>query len=223
MSSGTCAGRTTTSCGWKVWNDASGQPHVVVSRRVKLPSRLCLLLLAGAACQAPGSGHPSREWNGVIRNGQAGGEERAPSIVSDLELRPYLPPRVLGRLGGSPQGSVTRIGPRSISEVTRDYSGPEGRTELKLADARFEPHATDAIRSMAQDGAEGEAQPLVLPGAIGYSNYDEDQRVARAQVVIGGRFIASATVQQAQDAQVAAAALRSLDTLALSRLASESN
>jgi hypothetical protein len=183
-----------------------------------------LLLLAGAACRSPSSGHASSAWNGVIRSGQAGGEERSPSIVSDLELRPYLPQRVLGRLGGSPQGSMTRIGPRSISEVTRDYSGPEGRTELKLADARFEPHATDAIRNMAEEGApESDAHPLVLPGAIGYSNYDEDQRVARAQVVIGGRFIASATVQQAQDAQVAAAALRTLDTLALSRLASESN
>jgi hypothetical protein len=116
---------------------------------------------------------------------------------------------------------VTRIGPRSLSEVRRAYPGADGETELKLADARFEPHATEVIRTKADDATadDGELHRLVLPGAIGYALYDEDQRVAQAQVVIGGRFIASATVQQARDAQVAVAALRTLDTLALSRLA----
>ncbi len=113
------------------------------------------------------------------------------------------------------------MGDRSLSEVTRAYPGADGQAELKLADARFEPHATEAIRTMADDSTvrDGDAHRLVLPGAIGYARYDEDQRVAQAQVVIGGRFIASATVQQAQDAQAAVTALRTLDTLALSRLA----
>jgi hypothetical protein len=178
-------------------------------------------LTTAVACKAPSSGHASAAWGGLLRSTPAGGEEHAVTVVSDLELKPYLPQRVLGRLGGSPQGSVWRMGPRSLSEVRRDYPGTDGETELKLADARFEPHATEVIRTKADDATvdDGDLHRLVLPGAVGYSLYDDDQRVAQAQVVIGGRFIATATVQQAQSAQVAVAALSTLDTLALSRLA----
>jgi hypothetical protein len=188
--------------------------------RLKLP----LVLLAVAACHAPPTGHASPEWSGLLRSAPGASEERGPTVVSDMELRPYLPPTLLGRPGSSPEGSVTRMGDRSLSEVKRSYAGVdagvEGSAELRLADARFEPHATEQIRTMADDdNPHGDAHRLVLPGAIGYALYDEDQRVAQAQVVIGGRFIASAKVEQAQDAQAAVAALQTVDTLKLSHLA----
>jgi hypothetical protein len=191
---------------------------VCYSRAVKIFAPFILMLMV-TACDSPSKDHASPAWGGLLRSAPPGGEERGPTVVSDLELRPFLPQKVLGRSGGSPQGSVTRMGDRSLSEVTRAYPSADGQTELKLADARFEPHATETIRTMADDVHDGEAHRLVLPGAIGYSLYDEDKRVAQAQVVIGGRFIASATVQQAQDSQAAVAALRTLDTMALSRLA----
>ncbi|MHB8417732.1 MAG: hypothetical protein ACYDCL_06630 [Myxococcales bacterium] len=186
--------------------------------------RSFVLLLGLCAChgRGAGGGAPSA-WRDVSRGSLGGGDGASAAVLPDTALRPYLPERLLGRSGERPHGSVTRIGPRALSEVIREYPGGEGEAELKLADARFEPHATEAIRSMAgdADGArlDDGVSKLVLPGAVGYARYDGDERLAQAQVVIGDRFIASATVQQAQDAEAAVAALRAVDTLALSKLA----
>ncbi|HUB07545.1 MAG TPA: hypothetical protein VMB50_11115, partial [Myxococcales bacterium] len=184
-------------------------------------SLLVLGLLWG--CHGRDVSGPSSAWRRVARGSLSGGDGASAVVLSDTALRSYLPARVLGRAGDPPHGSVTRIGPRALSEVIRTYPGREGDTELKLADARFEPHATEAIRSMADDGeadrSDDGVSKLVLPGAVGYARYDGDERLAQAQVVIAGRFIASATVQQARDAQAAVAALRTVDTLSLSKLA----
>jgi hypothetical protein len=145
-----------------------------------------------------------------------------PELVSDSELKGFLPPRLGDRVGQSPRGEMTRIGDRALSEASRNYLEEHGtgaaEVHLKLADARLEPAAAQAVRTLAADD-ETLAERLVLPGAIGYARYDEGERVAQAQVLIAGRFIASATVEQAEDAQEAAQALRALDTLAIARRA----
>ncbi len=183
---------------------------------------LFLLALLGACHGRDSSGLPSA-WRHVARGALSAGDAASAVVLSDALLRSYLPERLLGREGERPIGSITRIGPRALSEVIRAYPGREGDAQLRLADARFEPHATEAIRSMAEDEdgerpAEGVTK-LVLPGAVGYVRYDGDERLAQAQVVVADRFIASATVQQARDAQAAIAALRAVDLLSLSKLA----
>jgi hypothetical protein len=209
-------------------------------RAVTRPSASVLgLLLAAIACQGggPGSGH-SREraaaWSTISQ--VSGGEDvRRPGLLSDAQLKAFFPDRLGDRLGQAPLGAMTRMGDRALSEATRTYGaaprsrGPEssppgsGRIELKIADARLEPHATDVIRSMAigaeEPGAPVFAERLVLPGAIGYARYDGTVRVAQAQVVIADRIIASATVAQAEGPQEAAQALRALDTLKIAGLA----
>ena len=196
---------------------------------LRLP--LAAVLLAAACQPSAAKAHAPPEWDRLVHPIVAPARRSvAPDsllVISDSTLKPYLPARLLGREGSAPQGSMTRIGGRSLSEVTRSYRGSpgaDGRAELKLADARFEPRATEAIRTLAGDETQADgdadlAEPLVLPGAVGYARYDESERIAQAQVVIGGRFIASATVLQARDSKEAVAALRSLDTLGLSRLA----
>ncbi len=178
---------------------------------------LSFLALAALGCH----GQPASRgaWTHVAEARRPASAGQPGSIVSDGELKPFLPARLFGQAGGFPQGSMTRMRERALSEVTRAYGADTA--ELKLLDARFEPRATEAIRAMAEESEDddSEAHRLVLPGAIGYSRYDKAERVAEAQVVVGGRFIASATVRAAQDAQAAAAALQAVDTLGLSRLA----
>ncbi|MHB1843877.1 MAG: hypothetical protein ACYCWW_03455 [Deltaproteobacteria bacterium] len=193
------------------------------------PVGLALALVGFIAC-AP----KPRGWSAVVRPGASAAAPRA-EVVSDGALKRYLPTTLLGRAGAAPQGTMTRIGDRALTEVSRSYPLPpatglqvsQGAAELKLADARFEPRATEAIRSLVDGETDSDdelsAERLVLPGAIGYARFDEAGRTAQAQVVIAGRFIASATIQPAKGAQDAVTALRSLDTLALSRLAAQSD
>ncbi len=181
------------------------------------PALLGFAVLAGG-CRAAVASHAG--WSRLFSRQGSPAASPLP-VLSDRALKPFLPATLLGEAGGPLEGSMMRMGPRALSEVTRVY-GKTRETEIKLADARFEPRATDAIRAMADGtGAEEDAERLVLPGAIGYARFDEDDRVAEAKVVVGGRLIASATVREAEDAQTAAAALRALDTLALARLAQQ--
>jgi hypothetical protein len=190
-------------------------------------ARALALLLCLTACESS----RRADWAKVAQGQARHSDVRLPSLVPDSQLKTFLPDRVAGRQGAFPQGTMTRMGDRALSEVTRSYRGgppSDGEIQLKIADAWLEPRATQAIRSLAdtQDAFEnsmmGSSVPherLVLPGAVGYARYDEDARLAQAQVLIAGRFIASATVAEADDAQDAAQALRALDTLGLARLA----
>ncbi len=189
--------------------------------------RLAHLFFVSLVSLAQGCGRDTGRWNGVVRAGAARTTPQG-DVLSDSALKRYLPATVLGRPGEAPQGSVTRIGSRSLAEATRSYRAPGAdlEAEIKLADARYEPRATEAIRSLAgadEPDDDDAAERLVLPGAIGYARFDQGERTAQAQVVIGGRFIASATVQPAKGAEEAVAALRSIDTLAISRLAAQSD
>jgi len=191
--------------------------------------RALTLLLCLSACE----GARRSDWNKVAENHEMPSDLKLPVLIPDSQLKAFLPERLGGRLGEFPQGTMTRMGDRALSEVTRSYRGgppsETGQVELKIADAWLEPRATQAIRSLADTdfmmpgtpmfGSATVPERLVLPGGVGYARYDEGARLAQAQVLIGGRFIASATVAQAEDAQDAAQALRSLDTLALARLA----
>jgi hypothetical protein len=188
-----------------------------------------LLLLCLSACE--GTRHS--DWTKVAENHEGASDLKLPVLIPDSQLKAFLPERLGGRLGEFPQGTMTRMGDRALSEATRSYRGgppsQTGQVELKIADAWLEPRATQAIRSLAETnfvlgstnamGTAAFPERLVLPGGVGYARYDEGARLAQAQVLIAGRFIASATVAQAEDAQDAAQALRSLDTLALARLA----
>jgi len=192
-------------------------------------TRALALLLSLSACG--GSRH--LDWSKVAESEATSSSVKLPVLVPDAKLKTFLPERLGGRQGESPQGTMTRMGNRALSEATRSYRGSPasetGAVELKIADARLEPRATQAIRSLADTefalggttmlGTTQRPERLVLPGAVGYARYDEDARQAQAQVLIGGRFIASVVVAQAEDAQEAAQALRSLDTLGLARLA----
>ncbi len=188
-------------------------------------TRAFALVLLLSACD--GARHS--DWSKVIESPASSSGVKLPVLVPDAKLKTFLPERLGTRQGASPQGTMTRMGNRALSEATRSYGGGEtGELELKIADAWLEPRATQAIRSLADadyafngklDGPATLPERLVLPGAVGYARYDEDARQAQAQVLIGGRFIASATVAQAEDAQEAAQALRALDTLGLARLA----
>jgi len=184
-----------------------------------------------SACLSACHGTPHSDWTKVAEK-REGASSRVPVLIPDSELKTFLPERVGGRLGDSPQGTMTRMGDRALSEATRNYRGgppsETGQVQIKIADAWLEPRATQAIRSLADvdsvlggrsDGTGTLPARLVLPGGIGYARYDEGARLAQAQVLIAGRFIASATVAQATDAQDAAQALRALDTLGLARLA----
>jgi hypothetical protein len=166
---------------------------------------------------------PSRanEWAEISKLDTATPDGRGPGIVSDGELKSYLPERLGDRPGGAPHGSTTRIGERVLSEVTRSYAGEGEDVELRLSDARLSPQVTQAISSMggSDDPPGSDASRLVLPAAIGYARYDEGERMALAQVVVAGRFIASATVNGAKGPDEAADALRALDTLRLARAA----
>jgi len=192
-------------------------------------TRALALLLSLSACG--GSRH--LDWSKVAESEATSSSVKLPVLVPDAKLKTFLPERLGGRQGESPQGTMTRMGNRALSEATRSYRGSPasetGAVELKIADARLAPRATQAIRSLADTefalggttmlGTTQRPERLVLPGAVGYARYDEDARQAQAQVLIGGRFIASVVVAQAEDAQEAAQALRSLDTLGLARLA----
>lgn len=219
-------------------------------------SALLLLLLLLSTCQGPSPA----DWAKVSRGNGAAGEPHLPDLLSDAQLKTFLPERLGERVGELPQGTMTRMGDRALSEATRSYRpaavppvavlpaaaalvnqgqatrapsapfgtqlapgpGPQptGQVDLKIADARLEPRAAQAIRTLAADDPDAlPAERLVLPGAIGYARYDEGDRVAQAQVLIAGRFIASATVAEADGPQEAAQALRAVDTLALARLA----
>ena len=161
------------------------------------------------------------DWAEVSRVDGTAPEERGPGIVGDSELKSYLPERIGDRPGGTSHGSTTRIGGRALSEVTRSYPGEGRAVELRLSDARLSPQVLQAIASMGDDEPSSGAEPsrLVLPGAVGYSRYDEGERMALAQVVIAGRFVASATVNGAQGPDEAAEALRAVDTLKLAHVA----
>jgi hypothetical protein len=173
-------------------------------------------LLLGA-CDGP----RRSEWLTVAQAKPAANEPKLPELLPDSALKGFLPAKLGDRVGRSPTGAMTRMGDRALSEASRAYAeggvGEPG-VELKLADARLEPAATQAIRTFAGEG-DALAERVVLPGAIGYARYDEGDRVAQAQVLIAGRFIASATVEQADDAEEATRALSALDTLAIARLA----
>jgi hypothetical protein len=161
------------------------------------------------------------EWAAVSRFDSASIEAHGPGVVSDGELKSYLPERLGDRLGAAPHGSMTRMGERALSEVSRSYPSQGNDIELQLSDARLSPQVAQAISAMGgNDQPPGlEAARLVLPGAVGYARYDESERTALAQVVIAGRFVASATVSGAEGPDDAVAALRSLDTLRLARVA----
>jgi hypothetical protein len=191
-------------------------------------ARAIALLLWLPACERA---RPSN-WSKVAESQVSASNPRLPVLVTDATLKTFLPERLGARLGASPQGTMTRMGNRALSEATRSYranpASASGEVELKIADAWLEPRATQAIRSLADaehmlggrsDGPFTMPERLVLPGAVGYARLDEEARQAQAQILIGGRFIASATVAQAEDAQEAAQALRALDTLGLARLA----
>lgn len=176
---------------------------------------LILPLFLGA-CQ---DGH-RQAWRAVTRAPTPASEARLPELLTNSELKGFLPARVGDRVGMAPKGEMTRMGDRALSEASRSYLEAEGEPDvhLKLADARLEPAAAQAIRTMVgNDDLEGER--VVLPGAIGYARYNQGGRVAQAQVLIAGRFIASATVEEAEDASEAAEALRALDTLAIAKRA----
>ncbi len=192
--------------------------------------------LAFFLCLSACEGTHRSDWTKVAENHPSPSALRLAVLIPDSQLKAFLPERLGGRLGEFPQGTMTRMGNRALSEVTRSYRGgppsETGQVELKIADAWLEPRATQAIRSLAETnfaiagsprmGTATAPERLVLPGGVGYARYDEGARLAQAQVLIGGRFIASATVAQAEDAQQdagASGALRSLDTLALARLA----
>jgi hypothetical protein len=170
------------------------------------------------ACRA-GPPH-AREWTQVSRFDPPSGSP-GPGIVSDGELKTYLPERLGDRPGGAPHGSMTRIGEKALSEVSRSYPGEGREVELRLSDARLSPQVAHAISDMGggDQGAGLEAERVILPGAVGYTRYDEGERVALAQVVIAGRFVASASVSGAEGPDEAVNALRSLDTLKLARVA----
>jgi hypothetical protein len=195
-----------------------------------MPRALALLLISVAACKET----RKADWTKVAGGQEGTSELKLPLLIPDAQLKTFLPERLGGRLGQFPQGTMTRMGDRALSEASRDYRGgapsETGPVQLKIADAWLEPRATQAIRSLADTdfgamgggsvmGSHAIPERLVLPGGVGYARYDEGARLAQAQVLIGGRFIASATVAQAEDAQDAAQALRALDTLALARLA----
>jgi hypothetical protein len=192
--------------------------------------RVLPLLFCVTACE----GARRSDWAKVAAEDHARASDlKLPVLVPDSQLKAFLPERLAGRQGAFAQGTMTRMGDRALSEATRSYRGgppsDPGEIELKIADAWLEPRATQAIRSLADTehvfegtSMQGNTAPperLVLPGAVGYARYDEEARLAQAQVLIGGRFIASATVAEAEDAQDAAQALRALDTLGLARLA----
>jgi hypothetical protein len=190
--------------------------------------RALALLLLLSACH----GSHGFDWAAVSENREGATDLKVPVLVPDSQLKAFLPERVGGRLGEFPQGTMTRMGDRALSEATRNYRGgppsETGQVQIKIADAWLEPRATQAIRSLA-DGRETlggrteerEAFPerLIVPEGIGYARFDQGSGMAQAQVLIAGRFIASATVAQAADAQDAAQALRALDTQGLARLA----
>jgi len=187
------------------------------------------LLLALPACRTD----RHADWAKVCETRASWANDlKLPVLIPDTMLKNFLPERLDGRLGESPLGTMTRMGDRALSEATRSYRGgppgDTGRVEIKIADAWLEPRATQAIRSLASTDAVvagrlealgAWSERLVLPGGIGYARYDEGERLAQAQALIGDRFIASATVAQAADAQDAAQVLRALDTLALAHLA----
>jgi hypothetical protein len=172
------------------------------------------------------------DWTKVAEKPETGTDLKVPVLVPDSALKAFLPERVGGRLGELPQGTMTRMGDRALSEATRNYRGgppsDTGQVQIKIADAWLEPRATQAIRSLADmhealddRGESGTAIPerLVVPDGVGYARYDQSSGTAQAQVLVAGRFIASATVVQAADAQDAVQALRALDTQGLARLA----
>jgi hypothetical protein len=185
-----------------------------------------LFLLSG--CQ--GSRHV--DWTRVAEKREAS-DLKVPVLVPDSQLKTFLPERLGGRLGELPQGTMTRMGDRALSEVTRNYRGgppsDTGQVQIKIADAWLEPRATQAIRSLADmheviderlgEGGAAIPERLIVPDGLGYARFDQGSGTAQAQVLIAGRFIASATVAQASDAQDAAQALRALDTQGLARLA----
>ncbi len=172
------------------------------------------------ACEG---GHHRAAWRTVTKAPAPASDARLPSLLTDTELKGFLPSRLGDRVGMVPKGEMTRMGDRALSEASRSYLDAEAPgapdVHLKLADARLEPAAAQAIRSLAGTDDETQGERVVLPGAIGYARYDEGGRVAQAQVLIAGRFIASATVDEADDASEAAEALRALDTLAIARRA----
>lgn len=169
------------------------------------------------------------DWARVAKSHAPALEERMGEVLPDSQLKGFLPERLGDRVGLSPEGAITRMGDRAVSEASRSYRGSaaglsgtagEVQVQLKIADARLEPGAAQAVRSLAAEDDDVLApERLILPSAIGYASYDEGQRVARAQVLIGGRFIASARVVEAAGPQEAAQALRALDTVAIARLA----
>jgi hypothetical protein len=163
------------------------------------------------------------EWSEVARLDESTPvtEKHGPTVVGDGELKSYLPDRIGDRPAGEAHGSTMRVGDRVLSEVSRSYSGEGRAVELRLSDARLSPQVVHAIAGVGgdQQAFGGEPSRLVLPGAVGYSRYDEGERMALAQVVIAGRFVASATVSGAKGAEDAADVLRAVDTLRLARVA----
>src|SRR5450432_924886 len=206
------------SCASAAWNERNWPKHTCTCVSLRPMGRALALAFATTLLACRQGSTPDSEWVEVSRVDGTAPDEHSPTIVGDGELKSYLPERIGDRAGGVSHGSTTRIGDRALSEVSRSYPGDGRAVELRLSDARLSPQVLQAITSLgggersARVGTVDEGRPnnglgpinglaprddsgpaepsrLILPGAVGYSRFDEGERLALAQVVIAGRFV----------------------------------
>ncbi len=143
--------------------------------------------LAVLVCLLGCQGAQRSDWTKLAESHESPNGLKLPSLIPDSQLKAFLLERLGGRLGQPPQGTMTRMGDRALSEATRSYRGgppsETGQVEIRIADAWLEPRATQAIRSLADTesvmggqqmlGRTMVPERLVLPGGVGYARYDE--------------------------------------------------
>jgi hypothetical protein len=147
--------------------------------------------LGFAACKrgAPAAQPPSRT---------SGEAPARPPCVYFKDLRPFLPERLTGFRLSREEGSTGKYGEVSVSEAERVFVQPGGRElSVRIVDTTLSGKLGRAIRDAASDAAgrtpSDPTAPMQLGETVGFVRYDEEERKAEANLLVGDRYVVAVT------------------------------
>ncbi len=165
--------------------------------------------VAAALARADGGPAPLRPESLPPLNGRT---------VHFTELRRFAPDALLEFAGGRTSASTAHLGAVAVSEVERQYHGPDEQSlKLRLLDTSLDRGAAPAPGKAFED-AQRVGRPIRTAGAAGYVEYGKESHLGVANLIVADRVLVTLTLQNASGPEDAERLAAALDLAALDRL-----
>jgi len=173
-------------------------------------------LLAWALLVLPGCDRSGREPAPAEDPTQGG------RSMHHSRLSVFAPGQLLEYVGGKTTGSTSRLGAVGVSEVERAYADGPREAKVRIVDTTLRRETRAPLPSEAYEDALHVGRPMMASGSIGYVEFEKRGRRARADLIVGDRFVVTVTCESARGPEEAERLIAALDLARLSELARES-